>query len=139
VVSAGAGAQIEYAAQSTPFGVMGAKHHLANPRLHQGSCTHGAGLQCDEQGAVVEAPVAPQASGLLQCHQLGMAKGLLVLLAPVTAPAHGPSLPIHDHGGHGNLALLAHQLSAPQQPLHPEDLLRRPQNIRPRSVHNASA
>jgi hypothetical protein len=76
---------------------------------------------------------------LLQRHQFGMAEGMLVSLAPVAAPAHGFSLSVHHHGRHGNLPLAAYQLSVPEQPLHPEELFRRPQNIRPRSVHNASA
>jgi len=81
------------------------------------------------------------AEGLLVSlsHQFGMAEVLLVSFAPIAPPAHGPSLAIHDHGGHGNLSLAAHQLGVPEQPLHPEELLRRPQNIHPRSVHNASA
>jgi len=139
VVGARVGAQIDHTTQPTSFGVAGTRHHSPHPGLHQCPSTHGAGLECDEQGAVVEAPIAPQASGLLQSHQFGMAEGLLVSLAPVAAPAHGPSLAIHHHGGHGNLSLATHQLSVPEQPLHPEELLCRPQTIRPRSEHNASA
>jgi hypothetical protein len=139
VVGARAGAQIEHTTKPSPFGVAGTKHHPPNTGLHQSSRAHGAGLKGDEQGAVVEAPISPQASGLLQRHQFGMAEGLLVSFAPVAAPAHGHSLAIHDHGGHGNLSLAAHQLGVPEQPLHPEELLCRPQTIRPRSEHNASA
>jgi hypothetical protein len=139
VVGARAGAQIKRTTQPSPFGVAGSKHHSPYTGLHQSPRTHGAGLEGDEQGAVVKAPIAPQASGLLQCHQFGMAEGLLVSFAPIAPPAHGPSLAIHHHGGHGNLPLAAHQLSVPKQPLHPEELLCRPQTIRPRSVHNASA
>jgi hypothetical protein len=139
VVGARAGAQIKHTTQPSPFGVAGTKHHPPNPGLHQSTRAHGAGLEGDEQSAVVEAPIPPEASGLLQRHQFGMAEGLLVSLAPVAAPAHCPSLAIHHHGGHGNLPLVAHQLSVPKQPLHPEELLCRPQTIHPRSVHNASA
>jgi hypothetical protein len=63
----------------------------------------------------------------------------LVALAPVTAPAHGPALTIHHHGGHRNFALASDQFGVSQQPPHPEELLRRLQIIRPCSVHNASA
>jgi len=38
-----------------------------------------------------------------------VAQGLLVALAPVTAPAHGPALTIHHHGGHRNFALASDQ------------------------------
>jgi len=139
VVGAGACTEIEHTSQTAALGVVGSKHNLADSGLHQSPGAHRAGFEGDQQGAVVEAPVAPEARSLLQRHQLGMAQWLLIPLAPVASPAHGSALGIEHNGSHWDFAFAAHGLSAPQQPLHPEDVLRRLQIHRFCFEHNASA
>ncbi len=118
-MGAGGGGQVEATAQGTALGVQCSKHHGAHAGLHQGTGTHRAGLQADQQGAAVEAPVAPQACRLPQGHQLGMAEGIALALPAVAAPADAATRLIQHHSRHRNLPAGTGALRVAQQPLHP--------------------
>lgn len=111
--------EIQHTAKGSALGVVGAEADPSHPSLHQRTRAHRAGFQRHHQGAVVEAPVAAQACGLLQRHQFGVAKGLLIPFAPVAAPADRPPLAIEHHRCHRDLAGGADRRGAAAQALHP--------------------
>lgn len=116
------GRQIQTTAQGTPLRITGAVDHPPHACLHQGTGAHRTGLQGDQKGAGIETPV-PEALGRLpQGHQLGMAEGILIALAPVTPPAKASPAPIQHHGRHRHLAALSGTLRLPKQPPHPSFL-----------------
>jgi hypothetical protein len=67
----------------------------------------------------IEAPVPKQPGGLGQGLQFGMTKGIGYGLAPVAAPANGPSLGIKHNGRNGHLPPLGCHRRSPQQTFHP--------------------
>lgn len=138
VMGAGVAAEVQHTTEATAFCVARPEHHPAHPRLHQCPRTHRAGFERYQQGAVVEAPVAPQPCGLLQGHQFGMAQGLLILLTPVAAPAHRTTVVIEHYRGHRNFTLGPHRGGPAQQALHPQGFYRLLHNLSPRCEHNAS-
>lgn len=115
----GTAAQIQHPTKTTAFRVGRANDHTTHPGLYQGSGAHRAGFEGDQQGAVVEPPVAAQARCLPQGHQLGMPQGVTIQLAPVAAPANRTAFPIEQHRRHRDLAGPSHRFGASQQPVHP--------------------
>jgi len=67
----------------------------------------------------MKSPALPQSRRPGQGHQFRMAKGVLMAMASVGPPAHGPTFSIQHHRGHGHLPLLSHPIGLPQQPFHP--------------------
>jgi len=119
VVSTGMTGKVEGASQRPSFWIVGSEHHPSHPGLHQCSGTHRARLQRDQECAVGESPASPQPCRPGQGHQFRVAEGILLEVAAIAAPAHGPPLSIEHHGGHGNLPFPTHLIGPPQQPLHP--------------------
>ena len=56
------------------LGIVGAEHEPVDPRQHQGTGAHRAGLEGDHQGAPVEPPVAPPLGGPPQRQHLRVAR-----------------------------------------------------------------
>lgn len=123
MVGACVGGEVQTTAKGSALRIQRTKHHGAHTGLHQRTGAHRAGLQADQQCASVEAPVAPQACRLCQCHQFGMTERIGLGLAPVAAPANAASCFVQYHGRYRNLPVITHPLAVAQQAPHPHFVL----------------
>ncbi len=94
--------QVEHRSGSAGFGVGGAENHTPQARVQHGTAAHGAGLEGDEQFAVVE----PVVSQRLRCRPQRLHLGVRGRVVPaprgVVAGADHPAL-MHHHRTHRHL------------------------------------
>ena len=95
------------------------KHNRSHPCLHKSTCAHRAGLQGDNQRAVVEAPVPPQPSSLLKCNQFSVAEGITTVMPAVASMADRASFTIQNNRRHRHFTTQARFRCTPKQDLHP--------------------
>ncbi len=72
MVGAGVCGQINGAPKASTLGIVGSVNHLADTGLHQRPCTHRAGFQRHDQGALIQSPIAQDQGRLAQSHQFRM-------------------------------------------------------------------
>ena len=113
------GGQIEASPQAPSLGIRCSIDHTAHPRLHKGSGTHRAWFQRDDQGAVVESPVALNPGGLSERNQFGVTKRIPPRLASVAAMADAATFGIQNHGCHRHFPGLTDPLRPLKQHCHP--------------------
>ena len=114
-----ASAEIQHSAQPATFAVSCAEDNATHPRLHQCARAHWARLECHDQCAVVEAPVAPQSGCLTQCHEFSVPERVVIQLTSVAPPTDRPACSIENNRCHWDLTREPHRFSTPQQTLHP--------------------
>lgn len=102
------GAKVIQAADASGLGVFGPVDEPVDACVDQGAGAHGAGLECDNERAVIQSPSAEFLSSSADGDDLGVGGGVVVRLAEVVALAEDDRFVVDqlvDHGSHGHLAL----------------------------------
>ena len=85
------------------LGIIRAVDQAFDTRVHQGSGTHRARLNCSKQFAVAEAMVTNDCTGRAQSDDFGVSSGVVV--GEIAIPAAGDDLALaDDDGADGNLS-----------------------------------
>ena len=119
MVSTGVSGKIESSTKPATLVISRSEYNRSHPCLHKGTSAHRAGLQSHNQRAMVEAPVTPQPSCLLECNQFSVAKGITTVMPAVASMADRPSFPIQNNRRHGHFTTQARFRCTPKQDLHP--------------------
>jgi hypothetical protein len=91
-------------AAGSGFGVGGGVDEAGDACVEDRSGAHGAGFECDVEGAVFEAVVAEIEAGLAEGDDLGVSGGVVVAEDTVLTAADDFVL-MDDDGAYGNLAV----------------------------------
>ena len=119
MVSTDVPGQIEGSTKPSTLVISRSEHNCSHSRLNKCTGAHRAGFQGHDQRTVVETPVTPQPSGLLQCNQFGMAKGIVSVMPAVASVADRASFPVKYNRRHGHFTTQARFRRTLKQDLHP--------------------
>ena len=119
MVSTWVAGQIQTSPQTSPLGVWCGVDHTAHAGLDESSGTHGARFKRDDQGAVVESPVALDPSGLPQRNEFSVTKRIPRRFTSVASVANAATFGIQHHRCHRHFSSLTDPLSTLKQDGHP--------------------
>ncbi len=102
VIQLGAGEQLEAGTKGAAFGVIGGVDESRNPRLDDGTGTHGAGFEGDVEDGAGEAVVAEEARGFTEDDDFGVGGGVVIADGAITG-AREDDIVVDEHGANGNL------------------------------------
>ena len=113
VIEVGGLEKIPVASCGTAFDIRTAEDNAADAAVNDGPGTHGAGLFCDVEIALVEPPVAQGTFGLGEREHFGMRSGVLERLNLVPGATDDIAL-MHDDGSNGHFVLFGGFAGLPQ-------------------------
>ena len=96
--------EVEECSGGAGFGVWGAVDEVGYSGVEDGSGAHGAGFECDGEGAAEEAPGSEFLRGEADGDDLGVCGGVFVAFAAVLAGGEEGVVGGEDDGADGNLA-----------------------------------